>query len=494
MKDVDIELLDDDIEIIDDEIETVDVETKIQTSGNSTLLQRREKRRKVNVYVTKNKINNKIGNKIDNKKKFRFGEKVFVCVNILIILGLIAFYAYRTYYYYHLTHDIKENVHLVDKLTSLSNIAFQDDGLYEKSGYFYYKGEDVSNYVYYSGRLFRIIDIKDGIRMIEDETETNLVWSIDSDFKDSNINIWLNKYLETLKDYDVFLKKNNWCNDKINIEDYNCANTIEQYVGLLSTNDYLQAGGKNSYLNNKTYFWTINQDENKNVFYVNSDGSINNILRKDNNYYSYGIRPVITLKEDVSIISGDGTKNSPFIIENLGNALLKDNSVGSHVKFHGENYRILNISENGVSLISENLIELPKKYINVNDYLNGEYLKNFNKDELVKITYTIDEYSYNNSYRLESTNAKKESYITIPKIGDLFLNELNNYWLNNYSDDKLGLYYIIDENKMFFSDLKNNEHYIRPVITLNVETVVTGGTGISSDPLIIGEEGETNVE
>ena len=76
----------------------------------------------------------------------------------------------------------------------------------------------------------------------------------------------------------------------------------------------------------------------------------------------------------------------------------------------------------------------------------------------------------------------------------MFLNEYNGYWLNDYSNSKLGLYYMIDENNMFFSDLSGKAHKIRPIIKLNIETVVTSGTGMQSDPLIIGEEGEDNVE
>ena len=86
---------------------------------------------------------------------------------------------------------------------------------------------------------------------------------------------------------------------------------------------------------------------------------------------------------------------------------------------------------------------------------------------------------------------KLSEYVTIPNIGDLFLTDYNDYWLNTISDNKLGLYYIIDENKMFFGDLKSNQHQIRPVIKLNVETVVSSGLGTKDKPLIIGDN---NVE
>ena len=478
MQDEDIEILD-----LDEEI----IYTKGEVTASNNVFDKRLKNNpKVDIQDIKElkAISKK-------KRKLSKGEKAFLILSILFIIGCFAFYGYRTYYYYHLTHDVAKNITLVDKLTSLNNIAYQNDGLYEKDGYFYYKGRDVSNYVYYSGRLFRIIDINNGIRMIDDETLTNLVWTFNSDYQESLIYGWLKDYLTTLKDYDIYLQKNKWCNEKIDIESYDCKDVLEDYVGLISVKDYLQAGAKNSYLNNNTYYWTINQDKDDNPLYVNNEGNINNIYKKDNNYFSYGIRPVITLKEDITFISGDGSKNNPFIIEELGNALLKDNSVGSYVKYNDSSYRILKIEDDGISLIYDGTLEIEKKYGDVFKYLNSEFIKGFNKEELVSINYGSSEYSFNNKYELKYTNNIK-NYVTIPKIGDLFLNEYDNYWLNNYSDNKLGLYYIIDENKMFFSDLGSNYHNIRPVIKLNIETVITNGLGTKDNPLIIGEEGDQN--
>ena len=441
---------------------------------------------------TKNVKKMKSNKKKDNRKLTK-GEKIFLIVSILFIIGCFIFYGYRTYHYYHVTHDVVQDITLKEKLTSLNNIAYQNDGLYEKSGYLYYKGVNVNNYVYYSGRLFRIIDISDGIRMIEDNTNTNLVWSYDTSYNDSYVKSWLANYLNTLKDYDIYLKKNNWCNEAVTLDNYKCSDTIEDYVGLISTSDYLQAGGKNSYLNNETYFWTINKDSENNVFYINNEGNINNIYKKDDNYYSYGVRAVITLKDTIGFISGDGTKNNPFVIEELGKALLKDNSIGSYVTYKEDNYRILSIDNDGVSLIYDGVLEIEKKYNDVNKYLNNEFIKKYNKAELVKRDYYINEYSSNNKYEILN-KTKKTDYVTIPSIGELFLNEFDNYWLNNYSNNSLGLYYTIDENKMLFSDLSSNSHHIRPIIKVNIDMVVSGGNGMKNSPLILSGLGDKYVE
>ena len=470
MDDEDIEILDLDEEIIYTKKEVI-VETRIIPNNSN---------------VIKEEVNKKSKK---TKRKYGIGEKIFLVISILFILGSIAFYGYRTYYYYHKTHDVVKNITIKDKLTALNNLAYQNDGLYEDNGYFYYKGIDVNNYVYYSGRLFRIIDISNGIRMIEQDTETNLIWGIDTDYKESNIHKWLANYLNTLKDYDIYLMKNDWCNEKIDLDNYQCNDTINDYVGLLNIEDYMQAGAKNSYLNNETYFWTLNFDKDGNPLYINNEGNINNIYKKEDNYFSYGIRPVITLKSDISIVSGDGSNEDPFIIEELGNALLKDNSIGSYVNYNDRSYRILSIDDKGVELISNEVIDKDLKYDEVYKYLNNEFIKELTKEDLVKNNYDITEYSLKNKYELTDKKTKS-NYVIIPSIGDLFLNDSNGYWLNNYSDKELGLYYILDENNMFFSDLKTNSYKIRPIIKLNIETVVSSGLGTKDKPLIINEEGD----
>lgn len=426
-----------------------------------------------------------------NKKKLRKGEKIFLLINILVIFGIIGFYAYRTVYYYKLSHEVEGEITLRDKLTALDNLEFQNDGLYEKDKYFYYKGVNVNNYVYYSGRMYRIIDIDNGIRMIDNDTSTSLVYGVDTDYSHSNIYNWLKDYLESLKDYEVYLQENNWCNEKVDVNNYNCQKTINSYVGLLSTNDYLQAGGKNSYLNNETYFWTLNVDMDNKPLFINKEGSVNNVASTDDNYFSYGIRPVITLKDEVTIIDGDGSKNNPFIIENIGNALLKDNGVGSYVKYYGEDYRILKIEDDGVRLISNNTLDVEKNYKELVKYLNEEYIKKFPKDDLVKMNYIVNEYNFNNKYNYKDVKDNLSDYVIIPSVGDLFLNDTDGYWLNTISDSNLGLYYTVDENKMFFGDLRNNNHKVRPIIKVSHDVVASSGKGTKEEPLVIGDN---NVE
>ena len=418
-------------------------------------------------------------------------EKIFFIINLLIILGIIGYYGYRTIYYYKISHEINVDVTLKDKILSFGKIVYQNDGLYEKDQQYFFKGIDVDNYIYYSGRMFRIIEINNGIKAIDEETLTNIVWTVDTDYEKSHINGWLkDKYLNSLKDYEAYLKKNSWCNEAVDVENYQCNETIEDFVGLLSTEEYLRAGGKNSFLNNETYFWTVNQDLDHKALYINRDGGINNLNAKDEQYFSYGVRGVITFREDLLLLKGEGTKDDPYIIEDEAGILIKDKMIGSYVKYNNEKYRVLNIDEDGVELIFDGLLEEKKNYYDAMKYLNDEYLKKFNMDELVKINYGVSEYSNNNNYSW-LTEKKDSYYAIIPSIGDLFLNEYGDYWLSNSQNHSQSLFYTLDDNQMFFADLQYNIHSIRPIIKIKGDLIIDSGNGTKNNPYVIGDE---NVE
>ena len=96
-------------------------------------------------------------------------------------------------------------------------------------------------------------------------------------------------------------------------------------VGLITADEVAFAGAvyamSNSsyYLYTGTYFWTISPHSYSrsnvyaNVFSVDMDGAIG--YRQVN--YEYGVRPVINLRSDVTISSGNGTASQPFVINTV---------------------------------------------------------------------------------------------------------------------------------------------------------------------------------
>ena len=420
-----------------------------------------------------------------SERKLTRGEKLFLLANIIIILGLIGYYGYRAIYYYKREHQVEDKITLKEKITNIENITYKDDGLYEKNDYFFYKGKNVDNYVYYSGRMFRIISIKDDIKMIEDDIVTNLVYGLDK-YDKSVIHEWLGNYLDTYKDYDIYLKESNWCNSSVDISNYNCNEYLNEYVGLISTKEYLDAGGQDSYLNNNSYFWTINYHDDT-PYFINNAGSINNYVKDNiNNYFSYGIRPVITISGNLLYLSGDGTRGNPYTIEEDTPSLIKNSSVGDYCNYNDMQFRVVNVDDTGVSLMLENDLEIEKSYDDAIKYLNNEFLAKFNKDDLVKQDMIVNLYNYENKYNYREEVKRSSNYIIIPKVGDLFINIKSNYWLSTLGDKKVEAYYFIDNNA-FYGDIKKNSHGVKPIIKVKGDLIIKDGNGTSIAPLVLGD-------
>lgn len=431
---------------------------------------------------------NQNNQKKKEKKKLTKGQKIFLLCNIFIIIGIIAFYGYRLVHYYKIEHAEPEKITLKDKLTKMDNIVYKDDGLYEKDHKYYFKGTDVNNYLFYQGRIYRIISIDNGIKIINNDILTNLVWQKEiGNYEKSIIHNWLNKYIDTLDTKDLL--ETTWCDNKIDINNYQCNNTYKDKIGLLTTEEYLKAGGKNSYLNNGDFFWTINYDNDGNAYYINNEGSINNINKTDDTYFSYGIRDVLVLKEDVPYLNGNGSMDSPYTINEDVKELLKDNNIMSYVTYKDYLFRIIDKDDKGTTLILDETLEDEKNYNEIDKYLN-EFKKTLDEKDLVEQDVITNEYNFNNNYDYTKVTKKEKKLIRIPHIGEIMFTSGNNYWLNTISDSKLGLIYTIDESKMFFADLKNNKHLVKPIIKLRSGIEVSGGLGSMDIPLIIEDEGE----
>ena len=99
------------------------------------------------------------------------------------------------YKYYRLENPKPEDIKtLYDKVSSGKNIVKKGDGLYKEGNNYYYKGKNVNNYLRYSGRLWRIVSLDENgsIKLITDDLQTSLVWSVDADYDTSYLRSWLN--------------------------------------------------------------------------------------------------------------------------------------------------------------------------------------------------------------------------------------------------------------------------------------------------------------
>ncbi len=429
------------------------------------------------------------------KRKLRTGELIFILGNIFVIFCIIGFYGYRAYYFYKRENiDIVKTTPLVDVVTARKNLAIAGDGLYQDETddkLFYYKGKNVNNNVLFQGRLWKIVDInKDNIKLIASENVSSIVYGLNTTYEKSVVKTWLKDYTNSFQDPEANLVKSKWCNDKIDVNDYKCEKTTEDYVGLLSIDDYLRAGGSNSYLPLDDYWWTINYDNENYGYYVNDKGQINNNAGDKGNYFSFGVRPVITIPRDVLYKSGEGTTKKPYVVGTLKNVVLHDNYVGNYVMYKDMLFRIIKADETGTELILDSVLGKKSSFTNINSTLDKKFLSKLDKNDLVKMNFSINKYSYSNKYNYKEVYSKSSGYVRIPSIGDYYTVGSSTYWVNNIYDSALGLYYTIQENNTYFSDLKGNSNNIKPIIKVNPDIIVESGKGTLSNPFIIGGTNE----
>ena len=436
------------------------------------------------------------------KRKISY-EKLFVFINIIVIFVIICIYLFRAIYYYKKTNYIPETQDLYSTVVNLKNITNRGDGLYESGESYYFKGKDVNNYVLYSDILWRIVELdQNKIKLVSDSNLTSLVYGIDSNYENSYIYKLLNSenFIRGLYLSDENLVKLDWCNESVDINNYACGKKVNALVGLISTEDYIKSGKENSYLNNETYWWTINTSSDNNAYYIEPDGQISIKDKNIDTYTSYGVRPSINLKSDISFIGGTGTKENPYKIENNLDIDINNHSVGTYVKYNGYNWIIMEISDNYTKVILDGYLlddsnePVKIEFNKVRDYLEKDFLSKFNLDELEKTNYYYGKYDSTNNYNLNFKDKEFNSYVGIPVVGDMHISDYTNVWLNNEmtSDEKLN--YVSTDVGTIYADFSSSKNYVRPIICIKKGLIISEGEGTKTNPLVVGDANETKIE
>lgn len=232
-----------------------------------------------------------------------------------------------------------------------SSIVTSGDGVYEMNGEYIYRGENVNNYLKFSGKLWRIIKITDDgyLKIISVKpSEDSYVWddryNIDTDDYDG-INDYSKSRLKekidelyydeaivsddykdkvTVRsicvgerdDYDYSFKSNTECNKKLD----------GQYVDLITVSDIYNASidenckeVEDYSCTNYNYFdkffnnsWTTIsvKGTTSKVYYTTIDALISKKANIDKKIYY-----VIYLNANEIIDSGDGSEDSPYILK-----------------------------------------------------------------------------------------------------------------------------------------------------------------------------------
>ena len=176
--------------------------------------------------------------------------------------------------------------------------------------------------------MWRIISHnQDGsIKIISNDKTASLAFDEKGNtiFNSSSLNNYLNnQFYNNLKNIEI--KKSDFC---LNYNQNKCIKTVNITVGLLTIEDYQNASNnlncqndnkisckESNYLSkfsiNNGPEYTLNTT-NENI-YIIKDGIIDTINPKE----KLNIRPVITITNTSKIIGGSGTKENPYIIDEV---------------------------------------------------------------------------------------------------------------------------------------------------------------------------------
>lgn len=390
----------------------------------------------------------------------------------------------------------RENV-LYDKISSLS--ATGADSNADR----YITGSAPDNYVYYSGKVWRIVSYNDNnktVKLISDEVVTVLPFNdASSNFNNSNVDIWLNNtFLKTLRNPNYYLLNANWNYSMVANSDMPSSSSVTQSrVGLLN---YYEYDKSKEFLNSDYSWWLISKASESDNWYISN----NNPVSASVNTY-VGIRPSIVLNPNITYAyGGEGTKDNPYRLVGestaLAGTLLNTRYAGEYVNFAGELYRITNTTTNYTRLVKVNVIpslntvfdEVITPTYNqgttIGKLLNTEWYGNLPEEDSKKLVvgdFCVSLVTHTTKYSFTCDNSNILNIkVGIPKIGDMYtIGSNQEYWtLSNSGTETLN---VVDTSGNILSKNIKDTSYVRPVVSITNSAVITGGTGTSSDPYVL---------
>jgi len=263
----------------------------------------------------------------------------------------------------------EENRTVTDELFKTENLG-NNCTTYNDGTDTFLVGQCSNNYVWYSGKLWRVVlknNETGAVKMVTENAITSIPYNVsgNTSFANSYMDQWLNQeFLPTLHDYEDYLVVNSVWDATLTTSSSTKpagTTTVERAVGLLNVYEYYttyaQSGGvatyDTGYLVNGAFWWLITPYSPSNLWRLYGVG----ILAKTPPTNGYGARPSINLKSTVQIDSGSGSETNPYILNGdkqeiiAGTTLLSTRYSGEYVTFNNELYRIVGV-ENGLTKIT----------------------------------------------------------------------------------------------------------------------------------------------
>ena len=363
-------------------------------------------------------------------------------------------------------------------------------------------GSVTNNYVWYSGKMWRIVEYNTNdrtVKLVTDDIQSLVTYDTSStDYRSSNISVWLNNhFLKTLNNPNRYILDSEW--NYTALSNGNTApartNLMTAKVGMLNLYEYTKIKG---FLDKGNNYWLLSKKDNNNVWYVGQDATTKSGVVNE----FYGVRPSIVLRPSVSIVSGgQGTISNPYKLlgDTAGNigAGLNTRYPGEYVTINNTKFRIISKTSKYTRLVAVdalNIADLQFHYFNkvysddtyIGDYLNNTWAVPI-QDKLVSADFCRDlmDKTKPQTTACQTTDIHSMK-IAIPRIGEMYTIPANKeYWtLNNYDETTLN---VITPTGTTYIATKGIEDYsgVRPVINLSSTVTISGGNGTIDHPYTV---------
>lgn len=423
-----------------------------------------------------------------------------------------------TYTIQYIAFDSLKNKTVVKRVVtvvkSIRNVVKKDLGNSKN-----YVGNPENNYVRFSNMMFRVygLDSDNNVILVAAEDVANVNFT--------KIDKWLNEYYYnhlTAKAKKMIVKAK-YCNMNVTdsiLDTTECSSYTKKInVYVPSIVEVNKAQADMNFMKPYTISWVANAGA-KNTAYVTRDRFYYEDEGKSfipvSNTDNYGIRPMITIKGNLNVISGDGKINNPYLFDDSSKVKGGENvsalSTGEYVSISNTLYRVIDSDDGAVKVIADDSIvnELEpvvvsssvtngkitynpqsKKsvayFINnrIGDYVDSKYFENH--------TIIVPIYKKEFIYGEETSTKTYRARMFAPNMYEMFSAQTNlyghlshGYWYLNSSNAKMRVAVLTDIG------VPLNEEYppymnfgIRICAYLKESAVVTSGSGTHDDPYLL---------
>lgn len=382
-----------------------------------------------------------------------------------------------------------------------------------------FTGNPTNNYVLLSNMLYRVygLDSNNNIILVAAEDVSNVNYT--------KLNEWLNKYYYNhLNDFTKkLIVKSKYCNMKITdttTDTTECSGYTDKVnIFVPSVVDVNKAAaGSENFMKTYTMSWVGNSGDDGKAYITRSFFSAENEGKSFIAYdttYNFGVRPMFTIKGNISAVSGDGSITDPYTFGDStpikGGEELNNASTGEYVNISGDLYRVIDVengytkvvAEDSITRSSELVLAVPTIAITeltYNPKVKGSvaYIINNESGQYIDTSYFVNHnvkvpiYKKDIIYGEEVKTEKYKAKVFAPNMYEMFSAQVNayghvshGYWYLNTSKTSFYISAVTDIGVPLNKETRYLSFGIRPCAYIKDNVIVTSGLGTRNNPYII---------